>query len=172
MAGIDISCLLKAELPGLLSVAPGDRLEEVAYVVAEVDAAQDPADEDVGYAVEDRHAFRAVVPRPLGELVDLVARLASEQLGQVPRVGGYLMDGQHRRTLGDSERAVLDRQADEEAGRMDRTLGCESHEAAVALFTGDGRDDEHRVLELADEGLELFVLVGHQAARNDAGGGP
>src|SRR5438270_545417 len=84
MAGIDISCLLEAELPGLLSVAPGDRLEEVAYVVAEVDAAQDPADEDVGYAVEDRHAFRAVVPRPLGELVDLVPRLASEELGRVP----------------------------------------------------------------------------------------
>jgi len=89
-------------------MAPGDGLEEVADVVAEIDAGDDTADEQVAYAVEDGNPFGALPPRPLGELVDLVGCLTAEQLGEVVLVGADQVDGQHGCGLGDAERAVLD----------------------------------------------------------------
>ena len=58
---------------------------------------------------------------------------------------------------------------------MDGALCGEPDEAAVALALRGGGDHVHRVLELADEGVEFVEGAGHQgdqAARSDAGGGP
>jgi hypothetical protein len=49
-------------------------------VVAGVEAIDDAADEPALAAIEDRQALRPVAPRAAGELVDLVAGLAAEEL--------------------------------------------------------------------------------------------
>jgi hypothetical protein len=46
------------------------------------------------------------------------------------------------------------REAHREARRVDARLGREADEAAEQLVTGARRDDEHRVFEVADEGME------------------
>ena len=54
-------------------------------MVAGVEAIDDAPDEPALAAVEDRQALGPVVPVAARELVDLVAGLAAEELGQVAR---------------------------------------------------------------------------------------
>ena len=126
MAGFDVSRLLGPEGIGAALVRGGDRLEEVADVVAQVDTGEHAPDEDVVDTIEHRDTARPGAPGPLGQLVDLVGGLAPEQLGQIVLVGGNQVHGEHRGGLGDAVRAVLDGQADEESGRVDRALGGEA----------------------------------------------
>ena len=56
-------------------------------MIAGLISIEDAADEPVWTAVEQRHARGSFVPLDLCELVDLISRLASEELGEVPIVG-------------------------------------------------------------------------------------
>src|SRR3954452_6451734 len=146
---------------------PADRLEDHRVVVARVDALDDPPDEPVREALDDRHALRALVPVAALELVDLVAGLRAEQLGDVLAVGGNEVHAEVLGALRDPVRAVLVREAREEARRLDADLRREPDEAAGALpVAGDRGHDEHRVVELAHERVERLHDVvggGHRA---------
>ena len=124
-------------------------------MVAGVEALEHTAGEPVLAAVEDRDAVD-VAPRGALELVHLVSGLAAEQLGQVLGVGGNGVHAQHLRVTAVAERAVLVREADDEARRVDAGLGREPDQAPQRLAVARSRrDDEHRVLEIADEALEV-----------------
>ena len=88
------------------------------------------------------------------ELVDLVAGLAAEQLGQLRLLLGDEVHAEQLGALRDAVGAVLVREADEEARRVDARLGGEADQAAGALAVRARRDDEHRVVEVADERVE------------------
>src|SRR4051812_24715360 len=146
VAGLDALGAVEAELLGGRALLGGDRLDQEAVMVAEVGALEHPADEPVDAGFDDRRALGPLVPRDAGELVDLVPGLAAEQLGELRRLGGHEVHAEHRRLAGHAERAVLDRQADEEARRVDRALRREPDQAPGALAAGRGRDEEHRVV--------------------------
>ena len=59
----------------------------------------------------------------------------------------------------DSVAAVLVREADEEARRVDARLRREADQAARALPPRAGRHDEHRVVEVADQRVERRLRV-------------
>jgi hypothetical protein len=60
-------------------------------------------------------------------------------------------------------RAALElRQADREAGWVDAGLGRKAHQAAERLLPRASGDDEHRVLEIADERVERGGRVAHR----------
>ena len=96
----------------------------------------------------------ALVPGAARELVDLVAGLAAEQLGQRGRVLGHAVDAEQLGIAAAAVGAVVVREADREARRVDARLGREADQAAERLAAGAGGDDEHRVLEAADERVE------------------
>src|SRR5690242_9027175 len=104
-----------------LRVAPTsfalDRLEHEAAMVAEVHPLEDPPREPVLEVDQDRSALRARSPLAASELVDLIPSLAAEQLGKLDRVLGDEVHDEDVSLAGDPERAVLHRQADQEAGR-------------------------------------------------------
>jgi hypothetical protein len=56
---------------------------------------------------------------------------------------------------------VLDRQADEKPGRVDRDLGGESDQTAVALVFVGCRDDQQGVVKLPDKSCEILVNGPH-----------
>ena len=154
VTGIDPLGAMERELV-LRARAGRDRLQEIGVVVAGVEALQHTAGEPVLAAVEDRDAVH-VAPRRALELVHLVAGLAAEQLGEVLGVGGHRVHTEHRRVPAVPERAVGVREADDEARRVDAGLGGEADQAAERLAVGRARrDDEHRVLEIADEAIEV-----------------
>src|SRR4051794_13582117 len=134
--------------------ARGDGLEQEELVIAGVEAVDHAPHEPALAALEDRQPLGPVVPLAVRELVDLVAGLAAEELGQVGGVGRDAMDRQRGRVAAPAMRAVLAREADREARRIDAGLRGEADEAAEALFAGAGRDDEHRVLEVHDDHVE------------------
>jgi hypothetical protein len=161
MAGVDALRPVERELA--LGGVPlcRDRLEQEGVVIAGVGPPDHAADEPVRAVVEDRHAVRPLAPGGAGELVDVVAGLAAEQLGQLGRVCGDAVHAEHVRVAPAAERAVLVRQAHREARRVDAHLRGEAHEAPERLVPRARGDDEHRVLEVADERVEGRRDVAH-----------
>src|SRR3954452_4989667 len=94
MPRLDALGAVEGELGAGGAVLGDDRLEQERAVIAGAGALQDPPDEPVAAAVGDRHAPRPLVPLDLRELVDLVAALAAEQLGEVAGVGGDEVDAE------------------------------------------------------------------------------
>src|ERR1700735_1912218 len=78
----------------VLDDSPGDLFQQVADVVAEVDALQRLANEPCRRVVENRHALRTGVPRAVLEFVDLVTGLAAEQARQANVAVRQYMYGQ------------------------------------------------------------------------------
>src|SRR5215211_1570057 len=81
--GLDAPRAVEGELLLGLRALGRERLQDERVVVARVDALEDPPDEPVRQLVEHRHAARPVVPLAALELVDLVAGLAAEELGEL-----------------------------------------------------------------------------------------
>lgn len=125
-------------------------------MITEVVALEHHADEPVLALHQDRNPAVAFAPLAQIELVDLVARPATEQLGEVLGRGGNEVDrylgSLHRHAAG----AVGGREAEEEAGRLDAALCREPDQAASSLTAGtaDG-GDEHRVVQVAHQRVEL-----------------
>jgi hypothetical protein len=94
------------------------------------------------------------VPSHASELVDLVAGLAAEEVGNVPV---FVFDDVHRERRGascDAERVVLLRDAREKPRRVNAALCGEADEAARRLVFARGRDDIQWILERRDEPLK------------------
>src|ERR687885_1371064 len=164
---LDALRAVEGELLLLGLALAADRLEDDRVVVAGDEALDDPPDEPVRQPGDDRHAVRALVPLAAGELVDVVAGLTPEQLGDLLAVGRDEMDAEVLRAPGDTVGAVLVRQAGEEPRRLDADLRREADQAPRALaVAGYRRDDEHRVVQLAHErGERLDDVVGHGHVR-------
>src|SRR3954451_8254435 len=107
MPRLDALGAVEGELGAGGAVLGDDRLAQERVVIAGVDALQDPPDEPVAAAVDYRHALRSLVPLDLRELVDLVAGLAAEQLGEAAGVGGEEVDAERGLFAGHAERSVL-----------------------------------------------------------------
>src|SRR3954462_14816039 len=139
-----------------------DGVEEEGVVAAGDEALDDPPDEPVRQAGDDRDPLRPLVPLAPLELVDLVAGLPAEQLGDLLAVRRDEVHAEVLGALGDLEGVVLVRQPGQEARRVDADLRREADEAARALpVVRHRRDDEHRVVELAHErGERLDDVVG------------
>jgi len=86
----------------------------------------------------------------VGELVHIVAGLAAEQDRQLFSVVGDRMDHERGRLGCQPVGAVLDRQAHEKPGRLDRDLRGKSDQAAVAFFAMSGCDNEQGVVNSCD----------------------
>src|SRR5919199_2777214 len=114
---LDALRAVEGELLLLGLALAADRLEDDRVVVAGGEALDDPPDEPVRQPGDDRHAVRALVPLAPGELVDLVAGLAAEQLGDLLAVGGDEVDAEVLRAAADAVGAGLFRQPGEEARR-------------------------------------------------------
>src|SRR3954453_9751522 len=123
-------------------------------MVAAVHPLEHAAGEAVGAAVEQRRPAGARAPGAALELVDLVAGLAAEQLDQVLRLRRHEVDREQLGPDRDAVGAVLVREADDEAGWVDARLRGEADQAARALAARARGDDEHRVVEVADERVE------------------
>src|SRR3954469_16769660 len=145
-----------------------ERLEPEPEVVAEPEALEHASREPAGHVVEHRDPLRALAPVTKLELVELVAGLAAEQFGQIPLSAPQEVHDDSRRAADHVERAVLLRDADEKAWRVDARLRREADQAAAALTVGRERgDDEHRRVEPADEFLEcLFVQAAKSVTRS------
>lgn len=106
-----------------------DGVEQEPHVVAERELLEHPPREPVATLGEDRCAERPGAPIAAGELVDLVAGLPAEELGQRGGRGGNEV---HRKALGlarHAEGAVVAGDADEEARRVDAALRGEADQA-------------------------------------------
>ena len=97
-----------------------ERLEHEADVVAEVVTGADVAREPARAAVEDRQPARTGVPFAARELVDLVARLAAEQLRELDLRARHEMHGERVDVAREAVGPVLAREARHEA----RRIGC------------------------------------------------
>src|SRR3954449_7030737 len=159
---LDALGAVEGELLLLGLALTADGLEDDRVVVAGGEPLDDPPDEPVRQAGDDRAPLRPLGPLAPLELVDLVAGLAAEQLGDLLAVGRDEVHAEVLGALGDLEGVVLVRQPGQEARRVDADLRGEADEAAGALpVPGDRRDDEHRVVELAHErGERLDDVVG------------
>jgi hypothetical protein len=83
VTGFDVADVLeRQDAPSSAGVVGGDGLEQEAEMVAERKLADHAADEPVLACVEDRGALGSGVPLGFLELVDAVARLTAEQLGE------------------------------------------------------------------------------------------
>src|SRR3954447_22200105 len=83
VAGLDALRAVEGELLLLGLAHAADRLEDERVVVAGDEALDDPPDEPVRQAGDDRAPLRPLVPLAALELVDLVAGLAAEELGDL-----------------------------------------------------------------------------------------
>src|SRR3954469_19116788 len=108
--GLDALRAVERQLCLLGLALAGDRLEDHRVVVARVEAVDDAPDEPVRQARDDRHALGPIVPLAALELVDLVAGLAAEQLGDLLAVGRDEVHGEVRRAPGDAVGVVLVRE--------------------------------------------------------------
>ncbi len=160
VAGLDSTRPVEAELALRRARVRLDRVEQVAGVVAELEAGEDAAREPAVAFVEQRHAVGAGPPARPCELVDIVARLAAEQLDELAGGLRHEMHRQRTRLARDPVGEVLDRDADEEARRLDARLSGEADQAAGAPLAGDGRDDVHRVVQRSGQLVEALVGVG------------
>src|SRR3954462_7198850 len=84
---LDALRAVEGELLLLGLALAADGLEDDRVVVAGRQALDDPPDEPVRQAGDDRDPLRPFVPLAPLELVDLVAGLAAEQLGDLLAVG-------------------------------------------------------------------------------------
>src|SRR4051794_16737604 len=146
-----------------------DRLEQEAPVIAELDPLDDPAGKPVLKRRQDRHALGSRPPVDALELVERIASLATEQLGQLGRLRCDEVHGEHACPAGDAKRVVLVRQAGEEARRMDRDLRGEADQAAGAFLARRRGDYEHRVVELRDELGERGGTGAHRGSSYPSG---
>src|SRR5437763_5019833 len=148
MPGMDVLCTLEAEVRHAAVVLRFHGLEPEAYVVAEVVAGMHASYEPAGDVRQQRDASRAGRPLAELELVDLIARLAAEQLRERALRAAKEVDRDDVRLRDDVERPVLLRDARQEARRMNAALRREADQAAGALaVTPDRRDDEDRPVE-------------------------
>src|SRR4051794_25180868 len=104
-------------------------------VVAEPHALDDPPGEPARAVGQQRDPLGARRPVAAGELVDVVAGLAAEQLDDA---SGLLRNEVNDKRIAatlleQARRPVLVRHADQEARRVDAALRREADEAAVAL---------------------------------------
>src|SRR5215204_3158111 len=154
VSGIYPLCTMERELVRLGAALSGHGLEQERVVIAGVEALDHAADEAVRAGVEQRRAARPGAPRAALELVDLVARLAAEELGELRLLRGDEVDAEQLGVAAHAVGAVLVREADEEPRGVDARLRGEADQAARALAAGRHGDDEHRVVEVADERVE------------------
>src|SRR3954462_12334624 len=164
MARVDSTGSVKGELVEWSARVGLDRVEEEGDVVAYGIAGEDGGGEPVVAVVEEGEAVGAFVPVAMGELVYIVAGLAAEDFGQMAGGGRDEVDGYCLCFLGKAGSAVLVREADEEPRRVDAALGGEADQAASERLPLAGGDDEHRVVELADQLLEVLrclLVLGH-----------
>ena len=162
------------ERPVILDGPHRDRLEKKSDVVAQGMAIHDPPREPQRTLDEQRLASRALVELPPRELVDLVARLAAEELRQVKAAGGDEVNSEMRRAFGRLERGVLHRKAHEEPRRIDARLGRKAEQASLPRPAGGGRHNERRGEDRGREAFETScdVVAGQgyfTAARNLTG---
>jgi hypothetical protein len=155
---LDVPGLLEGHRVGAVAVPPlgRDRFEEVPGVVAEGDPLQDPADHALGTVLQQRYAAGPGLPVAVGELVHLVARLATEELDEV---AVPLLDDVHAQqlgALGDAVGVVAHREAGQHPRRVDAHLAGEADQAAGALGAVSGGHHEHRVVEPGGEPVELL----------------
>src|SRR4051812_50211481 len=94
---LDALGAVEGELVLLGLALAADGLEDDRVVVAGGEPLDDPPDEPVRQAGDDRDPLRPLVPLAPRELVDLVARLAAEELGDLLAVG---RDEVHAEVLG------------------------------------------------------------------------
>ena len=109
-----------------------------------------------GHASSSGTLARAWCPVAFGELVDVVARLVSEEDRQVDAITRHDVHRQMIRTRRDPRRVVLDRDAGEEPAGLDARLRGKAQQTARALtvIDGGGRDDEHREVERREQRVE------------------
>lgn len=81
---LDAAGAVEGEFLQRRAVVGLERVEKEADVIAEVVAGDDGPGEPVVAPAEDREAGRTLAPVAMGELVDLVAAAATEQLGESP----------------------------------------------------------------------------------------
>src|SRR3954468_9212414 len=127
---LDSPRAVEGELLLLGLALAADGLEDDRVVVAGGEALDDPPDEPVRQAGDDRDALRPLVPLAPLELVDLVAGLSAEQLGDLLAVGRDEVHADVLGALGDLEGVVLLGQPGQEARRVDADLRGEADEAA------------------------------------------
>ena len=126
------------------------RLEEERPVISTRHALEDPTGEPVVAVVENRNAIGPLALGRLRELVDLVAGRRAEELIELDGLLWNDVNGEDLCLLGNAERVVLVRQADDEPDGVDAALGRESDQAARELIATASGDDEHRVVEVAE----------------------
>src|SRR5436190_13934527 len=82
MPGLDLAQVALRQLHDRPATMRALRLEDAADMVAEIDPVDDAAEEPGRGVGQDRRAVVGRRPPAAGELVDLVARLAAEELRQ------------------------------------------------------------------------------------------
>src|SRR5438477_3039485 len=161
VAGLDALRRLEAQRAGgRLVVDAGLGLDDEGDMVAHVEPADDGPGDPALHPVEDGDAARPGPPRAALELVDLVAGLAAEQLGQAAVVVGQPVDGEHRRRRRHREGVVRLRHAGQDPGRVDAALRPEADEAArAAPVRRDGGDDDHGGVEAGGQPAQLRLAI-------------
>src|SRR4051794_15640909 len=155
---------LETEIDPTAPIFGGNGLEPEPQVVTEVEAVEHAAREPARRRSKDGDALRPLRPVAELELVDLVARLAAEQLRQLALCRTEEVHDDRVRLADHVECAVLLRDAREEARRLDAALRCEADQAAGPLaIDADGGDYVHRPVQAADELLEVALA---QAAKS------
>jgi hypothetical protein len=110
-----------------------DGFEQEADMVAELDVVAYVSGKPAAELSQHRGLPRGGFPCATGELVDLVAGLAAEQLREFLRVVRDGMDDEGLGVAGDAIGPVLHRQAGQKAGRADRHLRGEANQTARAV---------------------------------------
>src|SRR5690606_13857926 len=145
--------VLISQLLGVRLLLGVYRLEQETDVIAERNALEHGAREPALAVVEDRRAVR-VVPADARELVDLVAGLTTEDLGDPPVVRLDEMHGEDRCRARDAESVIFLRDAGQETRRVDAALRAEADEAAGRLAADRRRHDVQRIVECCNELLK------------------
>lgn len=130
------------------------RLQQMADMITGVDAGEYLADEPCRRIIEDRHVLRPDVPAAASELVTRVSGLAAEQPSQLRVLTAHYMHRQMIRIASDAVGVVALGQPDQKPRWLDAALTRKADEAARAATLDRGGDDEHGVIQLADQPLK------------------
>src|SRR5947209_18935419 len=163
VSGVDPLAPAKCERAVGSAQVDDGRLEREADVITEVAALEHLAREPALELLDHRRPTRSRFPLAARELVHLVAGLAAEQDGELLGIPRDRMNHEHVGIHSQPVRAVLHRQAGQEARRMDRDLGREADQASRPFVSASDRDDEQRVVELADQPGEVAIERFHRA---------
>jgi uncharacterized protein (DUF305 family) len=117
---------MKWELVAGMALLRDHGLEQEQVMVAPVGAPHHAPHEAVATALQQWDPAGSLAPLAACELVDLVAGLPAEQLGEVRGIGGHEVDAEAIGLAGDLEGAVPLRKADQESGRVDAGLRREA----------------------------------------------